>query len=795
MKKLLERLTNLGTRAAAEAINPRFKLAAFGKHPGWDDHMLGIGVETEALAHLKQILYVEGIGGQIDSGAWEKLEADKRLDGFDHLFIWLRGEHVITGCFWSSTDRKGRSKYPMVIGIDGEGVAPASVMKMVQPVLKSLRVGCMATTLPEQVAVECQKAQDELQAALADYHQGGTFDLPPTAEARKNFLECPELGPDRLGLLRVLHELNSKCGDILETPSPPKSNNGRSGQVRLPLGNLPPDAAMLMWSTLLKCVVSESWALLFIARPGSHWLDLIIGEPSGEDFFCLQASPKALPLANEIPYEFSAKLKEQLKKIEAAFLAAESPVRTPSLSVSTKSSPLVATALNEPKNGLGKMSWSSRKPWIASALIIILILLITIMILSLLSKGDKTRPPTLPPIVPTTNQSRQISTETKHQLSSASDLVKMTNASFENEIKAAQVALEANQINEASDHVTKARELKPNDPELVELSARITQRQQFAKADEEYTTALNAAQRALDAGLYNEAMAQAQAALGVKPADEKAAELEDKIRQAKAEFAARQDENYEKLLQDAQLALAASNYDASIKNAQAALKLKPGKGEAQQIIQLAQKSEESLKPGVIAANATKNFTNSFGMEFVWVPMPSGGGVFMGKYEVTQRQFSEVMGGVPGDQRANGDDLPVANVSFADANQFCKRMSMRENKNYFLPTKEEWLAAAGLSDAQVQDAWNIVEKKGLLSKEVTSWNIHPALTHPAPVGSRGMQANGLCDLFGNVREWIASGESAGFSYDTEGYGSRKQLFYKLPDLQYITGFRCACDETQ
>ena len=41
-------------------------MGAFGKHPGWDDHILGIGVETETLAQVKQALYVGGIGGQID---------------------------------------------------------------------------------------------------------------------------------------------------------------------------------------------------------------------------------------------------------------------------------------------------------------------------------------------------------------------------------------------------------------------------------------------------------------------------------------------------------------------------------------------------------------------------------------------------------------------------------------------------------------------------------------------------------------------------------------------------------
>ena len=45
-------------------------LAAFGKHPGWDDHVEDLGLETESLNLAKTLLYVNGIGGQIDSGAW-----------------------------------------------------------------------------------------------------------------------------------------------------------------------------------------------------------------------------------------------------------------------------------------------------------------------------------------------------------------------------------------------------------------------------------------------------------------------------------------------------------------------------------------------------------------------------------------------------------------------------------------------------------------------------------------------------------------------------------------------------
>src|SRR5262249_40089588 len=118
-------LFNKGSKPAAAPSGPQLTLAAFGKHPGWDDHIPGIGVETEFLAYVEKTLYDGGIRGQIDAGAWapEKLGADKRLQGFDHVFLWLSPGHVLLGQMWSSTDGKGRLNYPMVLAIDGEGVS------------------------------------------------------------------------------------------------------------------------------------------------------------------------------------------------------------------------------------------------------------------------------------------------------------------------------------------------------------------------------------------------------------------------------------------------------------------------------------------------------------------------------------------------------------------------------------------------------------------------------------------------------------------------------------------------
>src|SRR5437762_8812249 len=121
-------------------------LAAFGKHPGWDDHVEDLGLETESLNFAKLVLYVNGIGGQIDSGAWEKLDQVQQLPGFDHLFVWQRSGQVLLGRMWSSSDGKGRKRYPMVVCLHFMGIPLQWALKHALPVLAELEQECVKTT-------------------------------------------------------------------------------------------------------------------------------------------------------------------------------------------------------------------------------------------------------------------------------------------------------------------------------------------------------------------------------------------------------------------------------------------------------------------------------------------------------------------------------------------------------------------------------------------------------------------------------------------------------------------------
>jgi formylglycine-generating enzyme required for sulfatase activity len=195
----------------------------------------------------------------------------------------------------------------------------------------------------------------------------------------------------------------------------------------------------------------------------------------------------------------------------------------------------------------------------------------------------------------------------------------------------------------------------------------------------------------------------------------------------------------------------------------------------------------------------QSFTNSIQMEFVWLPGLGAGGAFIGKYEVTEKQYQTIMGELPNGQTAASADLPVAGVTFQEATLFCEKLSEREHRHYSLPSRQQWLSAAGLAEDKVSDAWNFLSGSGALDHEATSLNNNPRRTKPVPVGSVGASTNGVCDMLGNVREWVSEQQRAGFSYQSNGVERKGELFLpgSVPDDPWIeqeTGLRCMLQES-
>src|SRR5204863_8509279 len=70
------------------------------------------------------------------------------------------------------------------------------------------------------------------------------------------------------------------------------------------------------------------------------------------------------------------------------------------------------------------------------------------------------------------------------------------------------------------------------------------------------------------------------------------------------------------------------------------------------------------------------------------------GFWMGKFEVTQGLWEKTVGAFPGLRSAgSGDDFPVYNVTFAEAESFCavlsKKLALPAGWEIRLPTEAQW----------------------------------------------------------------------------------------------------------
>ena len=139
--------------------------------------------------------------------------------------------------------------------------------------------------------------------------------------------------------------------------------------------------------------------------------------------------------------------------------------------------------------------------------------------------------------------------------------------------------------------------------------------------------------------------------------------------------------------------------------------------------------------------------------------------YMSIYEVQQADYEEIMGANP--SYIKGFNLPVTNVSWFDAIEYCNRLSQREgltpaytisgsgdnrtvtwNRNangYRLPTEAEWEYACR---AGTTTAYNT----GAEINDSTGWYNANSGNRTHPVGEKPANAWGLYDMHGNVTEW-------------------------------------------
>ncbi|TAN42881.1 MAG: formylglycine-generating enzyme family protein [Nitrospirae bacterium] len=120
--------------------------------------------------------------------------------------------------------------------------------------------------------------------------------------------------------------------------------------------------------------------------------------------------------------------------------------------------------------------------------------------------------------------------------------------------------------------------------------------------------------------------------------------------------------------------------------------------------------------------------------------------YIGKYEVTQGRWKAVMGNNPSYFKNCGDNCPIEQVSWNDAQEFVRRLNQKSGTDKFrLPTEAEWEYAArsGGKNEKYSGGGDI---------DSVAWYLSNSGNKTYPVGMKLPNGLGIYDMTGNVLEW-------------------------------------------
>ena len=204
----------------------------FGKHPGWDDHIEDLPLPTVSMVTAKQLLYVQGIGSQISSGAWSRLSAGACLPDFNHILLWVRERQFLVGRLWASRDGKRRAHFPMIALVHGINLPLEAAFGPLLAQLEQVVAGCRATTSADTVRKVIARVSSE----------------PPV---------LPDKPPDPGPTLRIARSSVLGLTRDLRGNLPPR--------CRLPADPLDCLRSLRFWSRVCASLASPDIPLVFLA--------------------------------------------------------------------------------------------------------------------------------------------------------------------------------------------------------------------------------------------------------------------------------------------------------------------------------------------------------------------------------------------------------------------------------------------------------------------------------------------------------------------------------------------------
>ena len=129
------------------------------------------------------------------------------------------------------------------------------------------------------------------------------------------------------------------------------------------------------------------------------------------------------------------------------------------------------------------------------------------------------------------------------------------------------------------------------------------------------------------------------------------------------------------------------------------------------------------------------------------------GFWIGKYEVTQGQWEQIMGSNPS-HFDSGDNYPVETVSWDDCQIFIDDLNSRSGNIFRLPTEAEWEYAARSGGREEKYA-------GGDNLDSLGWYLNNSESRTHEAGTKVANGLGIYDMSGNVYEWCSDWYASGY----------------------------------
>jgi len=322
LKKFSQWLGGLATPTEGSG-EPRAQLCLFGKHPGWDDHMQDMGLNTERLVEVRRTLYAEGIAGNIDVGAWEKLGA-AALPLFEHAFVWrFKGDEFVFGRLWSSSDARGRKKYPMVACVHARGFELTRMASLASESVTRVMEACRQESDAQAVKSVFLRESEGLMARASGAASGVSGYERFDGSCKATLAADPNLNADgALALVRAAYSLHREAEPAMKRGL---AQSSRGVHLRLPsVRGMGLGGSAWAWSAaildLLNVPGGVADGLLAIEAVGGtsvggsgQWVDALIGKVTTQELVCLRATRAAIPLTTDVPFTIEAAFADRVR--------------------------------------------------------------------------------------------------------------------------------------------------------------------------------------------------------------------------------------------------------------------------------------------------------------------------------------------------------------------------------------------------------------------------------------------------------------------------------------------------